>query len=121
MDKGMKYWFVIIFFLVLIFLRCFDVTSDWMGLITVVSLLITIVNLYLECAKSYGIYQEFLKIRGLAIVIGTIAIIVVALILTNKIVLSSKQMDVCSLLALLISVPTPFYCNLLENFLWSEK
>jgi DNA mismatch repair ATPase MutL len=40
---------------------------------------------------------------------------------TNKIVLSSKQMDVCSLLALLISVPTPFYCNLLENFLWSEK
>lgn len=91
-----------VFLGIIIILRILEKDSGIIGTLTYVSILIAVYDLYVKVEKEYSDYGiNFLEIRGCFILFGVLGMILLALIIVGVITLSSKMIDVLSIIALL--------------------
>ena len=107
-----------VFLGIIIILRILEKDSGIIGTLTYVSILIAVYDLYVKVEKEYSDYGiNFLEIRGCFILFGVLGMILLALIIVGVITLSSKMIDVLSIIALLISLPGELHCVLIGKFI----
>lgn len=95
----------VVFLVIIIFLRVFEKDSGIIGILTYVSILIALYDLYVKIEKKFGEYGErFLEVRGSFILLAILGTVMFTVILTGVVILSSKIIDLFSIIALLISV-----------------
>lgn len=111
-----------VFLSIIIFLRVFEKESGIIGILTYVSILIALYDLYVKVEENFCDYgKRFLEIRGLFIVLEILGTILFALIIGGVITLSPKIVDLFSLVALLISLPGELYCFLIGKFIKKRR
>ena len=107
-----------VFLGIIIILRMLERDSGFIGTLTYVSILIAIYDLYVKVEKEYSDYgRDFLEIRGCFILLEVLGTVLLALIIVGVITLSSKMIDVFSIIALLISLPGELHCFLIGKFI----
>lgn len=107
-----------VFLVIIIVLRILEKDSGIIGTLTYVGILIAVYDLYLKVAKEYSDYGVyFFEIRGCFILLEVLGIIFLALIIVGAITLSSKMIDVLSVIALLVSLPGELHCFLIGKFI----
>ncbi len=108
----------LVFLIIIIVLRILDRDSGVIGILTYVSILIALYDLYVKVEKEFFEYgKSFLEVRGCFILIEISGTILFALIVVKVITLSSKIVDLLSIIALLISLPGELYCFLIGKFI----
>lgn len=113
------HWGIIVFLLLLIFIRLFlpDGAYSWINLINYLGLLIAFVSLIFDICNSCNHSNKFFSLVTISIILFTILVIIGALIFTNILTPSSKTNDFIMLLTLLISLPSQFYIQLINFYL----
>lgn len=108
----------VVFLGIIIFLRVFEKDSGIIGILTYVSILIALYDLYVKIEKKFGEYGErFLEVRGSFILLAILGTVMFTVILAGVVILSSKIIDLFSIVALLISLPSELYCFLIGKFI----
>lgn len=113
------HWGIIVFLLLLIFIRLFlpDGAYSWINLINYSGLLIAFVSLIFDICNLCSHSNKFFSLVTISTILFTILVIIGALIFTNILTPSSKTNDFIMLLTLLISLPSQFYIQLINFYL----
>lgn len=119
MDKGLRDFFNMAILTVLIVIRIFMKNSEWMDWLTLLALGISLADLYSEVAKRYYRYERFVQVRGFALAFGVLYVICVCFVVICPINIPDRWVDVLSLTALLVSVPTDLYCEWIGKYIKS--
>ena len=111
-----------VFLSIIIILRILEKDSGSIGILTYISILIALYDLYVKVEKEFFDYgKKFLEIRGCFILIEILGTILFALIIAGVITLSAKTVDLLSVIALLISLPGELHCFLIGNFIKQNR
>lgn len=121
----LKDLFVAIFILALINIRRLNLQKkvNWIGLVTFLGVLIALGDLFYECLYTYRRHRHELKMIVfllLCLVCSSFLLYTAAKIYTGVIVLTEAQNDICTLLALLITLPHSLYVKLLGLLLFGK-
>lgn len=92
-----------------------DNASGWISCINYVGLVIAVYGFLVEFSSRYKKNKTANFIKGLLVIVIVILTIVGCFIGTGSIILSTEANDQILLWTLLISLPTNYYCELLNN------
>lgn len=117
-DKRIGKWCVFIILLLLLIGRLFilEEQSRWIQGIGFCGVIIALMDLYSTAYRQVGKEDKFKVIRGWAIVIATLLMIISGCMIMNMIELKSRGNDILSILALLISLPNEIYCDWIKKY-----
>lgn len=111
--------FAIAIFLVAVFiirLLIPDTQSVWIEIINYAGVCVALIDLYLKC---YTKTDKFKVITGIAVLVLVALGVGAALMLTNILQLNSRQNDILTIFALLLSLPSDLYAFWIKKFVES--
>lgn len=121
LRTGVKDIFVVVFLATLIIIRIISNNSFWIGLISYISVLIALVDLFYEIVITYKKRRGISIVLIIGVLIGIILVVVLACLLTNVITINPVIVDILSIFALMISLPHKLYVCLLGLILSKEE
>lgn len=109
-------WLIFVFLVTLLIFRVFirEETSDWIQIISYLSVLITLLDLCIRIFEENHQYDSFKSVVGVFIIIATGLIIVLGFVFTGHLTFDT---DVLTIFALLVSLPRDLYCGLVSDHL----
>lgn len=109
---------VLIFLAVVLLIRLLvsDDQSGWIEIINYAGVCVAVADLYLKC---YVTADKFKIVTGVAVIILLVLVAGAALMLTNIWQLDSRQNDILTITALLLSLPSDLYAIWVKKFVES--
>lgn len=118
MKKRPLSFFTVIALLTLIFIRFFvDDANGWISILNYFGLVIAVWGFLIEFSARYKKKKVADFIKGVLLLVIAILIIIGCFIITGVIKLNVLINDEVLLWTLLISLPTNYYCELLDEFI----
>lgn len=119
MNRKMIQMLLIVFLLVLFIVRCVinQPDNDWVRIVDYFCVLIAIVDLYIKLRLRSSKQKGFPIVTVITSIILVMLIIIGALVFTNILLISSKTSDILTIIVLLISLPSDFYCEIINKLL----
>lgn len=117
-DKSINKWCIFALLLALLIARFFltNEQSKWIQFVSYFGVVIALGDLYSKTYKKNHEKDKFNVIKGAAILVAILLMIIAAGMIINVIVLNSKGNDILTILALLISLPNELYCEWITSY-----
>ena len=109
--------FVFVFLLGVFIIRIIGNDASWIGLLAYTSVLIALLDLFLEICRNFKNRRGISIIVIIGILTGIILSIILACLFTGVLTLSSMWIDLLTILALMISLPQKLYLFILDLIL----
>lgn len=119
-KQKMSKFAVFVFLLAMLVIRLWipDSQSAWIEIINYLGVCVAGADLYLKC---YTTADKFKIVTGIAVIILLALVCGAALIITNIWQLNSRQNDVLTITALILSLPSDLYAFGIKKFVDSEE
>lgn len=118
-DKKIGKWCVFVLLVLLLIGRCIleDDDSKWIQFIGFMGVVISLGDLYGKAHDKYNEKDKFRVIKGIAIIVVVILMMIGAGMILNVINLANRGNDLLTILALLISLPNDLYCDWIGSYI----
>ncbi len=118
MKKNVWELFLVVILILLLIIRCggVDNQNPWMQFVSIGSVCIALVDLWILLEKKFGDLDNFDSIRGILFCLAVILVILSGFTLTGQTDWGSKGSDIFTLLALLLTLPRDLYCDLVRMY-----